>query len=53
MNPHDRVLTVGELTHHLYTQFGAHAADVHLAAAYQHLVVDRGSIGAYDVLFAR
>jgi hypothetical protein len=51
-DPADRVLTVGELTHHLYTQFGAHVRDVHLASAYQHLVIDRGAVGVDQVLWA-
>jgi hypothetical protein len=51
-NPHDGVLTVGELTHDVYTQFGSHAQDVHLAAAYQHLVVDRGAVGVDQVLWS-
>jgi hypothetical protein len=51
-NPRDHVLTVGELTHHVYTQFGSHAQDVHLAAAYQHLVVDRGAVGVDQVLWS-
>ncbi len=52
MNPRDHVLTVGELTHHVYTQFGSHATDIQLAAAYQHLVVDRGAVGVDQVLWA-
>lgn len=50
--PADRVLTVGELTHFLYTQFGRHAADVELQGAYQHLVVDRGAVHVDQVLWA-
>ena len=50
--PADRVLTVGELTHFLYTQFGRHAADVELQGAYQHLVVDRGAVSVDQVLWA-
>ena len=50
--PQDQVLTVGELTHYLYTQFGQHATDVELQGAYQHLVVDRGAVGVDQVLWA-
>jgi len=52
MSPRDRVLTVGELTHYLYTQFGRHATDVQLQGAYQHLVVDRGAVRVDQVLWA-
>ena len=50
--PSDRVLTVGELTHYVYRQFGAHAQDIHMAATYQHLVVDRGAVGVDQVLWS-
>ena len=50
--PHDDVLTVGELTHYVYRQFGAHASDVHRAASFQQLVVDRGAVRVDDVLWA-
>ncbi len=50
--PNDRVLTVGELTHFLYTQFGTHATDVQLQGAYQHLVVDRGAVHVDQVLWS-
>ncbi|HJL46195.1 MAG TPA: caspase family protein, partial [Polyangiaceae bacterium LLY-WYZ-15_(1-7)] len=52
MSPRDRVLTVGELSHFLYTQFGRHATDVQLQGAYQHLVVDRGAVTSDQVLWA-
>ena len=52
MSPRDRVLTVGELSHFLYTQFGRHATDVQLQGAYQHLVVDRGAVGSDQVLWS-
>lgn len=51
-SPQDRVLTVGELTHFLYTQFGRHATDVQLQGAYQHLVVDRGAVHVDQVLWS-
>ena len=51
-DPSDRVLTVGELTHYVYRQFGAHAQDIHMAATYQHLVVDRGAVGVDQVLWS-
>ena len=50
--PQDGVLTVGELTHFLYTQFGAHAQDVHRAASYQHLVMDRGAVRVDHVMWS-
>ncbi len=50
--PADGVLTVGELTHFVYAQFGAHHADVQLASAYQHLVVDRGAVHVDEVLWS-
>ncbi len=50
--PQDRVLTVGEMSHFLYTQFGRHAADVQLQGAYQHLVVDRGAVRGDQVLWS-
>lgn len=52
MSPRDRVLTVGELSHFLYTQFGRHATDVQLQGAYQHLVVDRGAVHGDQVLWS-
>lgn len=51
-SPRDQVLTVGELTHYLYTQFGRHATDVELQGAYQHLVVDRGAVRVDRVLWS-
>ena len=51
-DPVDRVLTAGELTHYVYSQFGQHATDVHLASAYQHLVVDRGAVRVDQVLWS-
>ena len=50
--PRDQVLTVGELTHYLYTQFGRHATDVQLQGAYQHLVIDRGAVRVDQVLWS-
>lgn len=51
-DPHDRVLTVGELTHFVYRQFGQHVSDVRMGAAYQQLVVDRGAVSPETVLWA-
>jgi hypothetical protein len=51
-DPTDNVLTVGELTHYVYRQFGAHAQDIHMAATYQHLVVDRGAVGVDQVFWS-
>ncbi len=50
-DPRDRVLSVGELTHFVWRQFGSHAADVRMGSAYQHLVVDRGAVGSESVLW--
>lgn len=50
--PRDQVLTVGELSHFLYTQFGRHATDVQLQGAFQHLVVDRGAVRSDQVLWS-
>lgn len=49
--PRDGVLTIGELSHHLYSQFGQHATDVRLQGAYQHLVIDRGAVRNDQVLW--
>jgi len=48
-SPRDSLLTAGELTHYLYTQFGSHMQDVRAsttdqAEGHQHLVIDRGSV---------
>jgi hypothetical protein len=51
-DPQDGVLTVGELTHWTWQQFGRHASDVRMSMGYQHLVVDRGAVGAGQVLWA-
>jgi hypothetical protein len=51
-DPRDGVLTVGELTHWTWQQFGRHASDVRMSMGYQHLVVDRGAVGASQVLWA-
>jgi len=51
-DPQDRVLTVGELTHYLHTQFGQHVTDVRMGSAYQQLVVDRGAVSSETVLWA-
>lgn len=49
--PRDGVLTVGELEHFLYRQFGHHAMDVEMQGAFQHLVVDRGAVRSTEVLW--
>lgn len=51
-DPQDRVLTVGELTHYLHTQFGQQVTDVRMGSAYQQLVVDRGAVSSETVLWA-
>jgi len=51
MAPHDDVLTAGELTHYVYQQFATYGRDIRLSSGYQHLVVDRGSIGPDRVLW--
>lgn len=51
-DPQDRVLTVGELTHYLHSQFGQHVTDVRMGSAYQQLVVDRGAVSSETVLWA-
>jgi hypothetical protein len=51
-DPHDNVLTVGELTHYVWRQFGTNANDVRQSMGYQQLVIDRGAVGAQQVLWA-
>lgn len=43
-DPRDSVMTVGELTHFVWQQYGRHASDVRMSMGYQHLVVDRGAV---------
>jgi hypothetical protein len=50
-NPHDSVLTVGELEHYLVNQFGQNARDIAMDGAFQHLVTDRGAVRGQQVLF--
>ena len=50
-NPPDRQLTVGELTHFVWQQYGRHASDVHMGDSYQQLVVDRGAVHAGQELW--
>ncbi|MGF1468979.1 MAG: caspase family protein [Sandaracinaceae bacterium] len=52
-DPHNAVLTVGELTHYTWQQFGRHASDVRMSMGYQHLVMDRGAVHTDEVLWAR
>jgi hypothetical protein len=56
----DRAITAIELSQYLHERYRADVKSTQRAVVrnemthgYQHLVVDRGSIGAYDVLFAR
>ncbi|HJL14417.1 MAG TPA: caspase family protein, partial [Sandaracinaceae bacterium LLY-WYZ-13_1] len=51
-DPHNEILTVGELTHYTWRQFGQHASDVRMSMGYQHLVVDRGAVPTTEVLWA-
>lgn len=51
-DPHNEILTVGELTHYTWRQFGQHASDVRMSMGYQHLVVDRGAVPTSEVLWA-
>lgn len=51
-DPHNAILTVGELTHYTWVQFGRHASDVRMSMGYQHLVVDRGAVRTSEVLWA-
>lgn len=51
-NPRDRVLTVGELAHYTWQQYGSHAQDVRMSEGYQHLVMDRGAVSSNQVLWS-
>ena len=51
-DPSNAILTVGELTHYTWVQFGQHASDVRMSMGYQHLVVDRGAVRTTEVLWA-
>ncbi len=51
-DPQNNILTVGELTHYTWVQFGRHASDVRMSMGYQHLVVDRGAVRTNEVLWA-
>lgn len=50
-DPRDRVMTVGELTHYVWQQYGRQASDVRMGDSYQHLVVDRGAVHATQQLW--
>ncbi|MGE0787388.1 MAG: pre-peptidase C-terminal domain-containing protein [Sandaracinaceae bacterium] len=50
-DPRNAILTVGELTHYTWRQFGQHASDVRMSMGYQHLVVDRGAVHTSEVLW--
>ncbi|HHH27348.1 MAG TPA: hypothetical protein ENK57_03220 [Polyangiaceae bacterium] len=49
-DPRNSILTVGELTHYAWRQFGQHAADVRMRDGIQQLVVDRGALPTTDRL---
>lgn len=51
-DPNNDILTIGELTHYTWRQFGQHASDVRMSMGYQHLVVDRGAVPTSEVLWA-
>jgi hypothetical protein len=51
MDPQDRSLTAGELTHYVYQQFAVHGRDLRMSSGYQHLVVDRGAVRPDFVLW--
>jgi hypothetical protein len=50
-DPRDRVMTVGELTHYVWQQYGWHAGNVRIDDSFQHLVVDRGAVRASQELW--
>ncbi len=50
-DPRDRVLTVGELTHFVWQQYGRHASSVRMQMGYQHLVIDRGAVSTTQELW--
>jgi len=52
VDPGDGILSVGELTHYTWVQFGRHASDVRMSMGYQHLVVDRGAVPTTEVLWS-
>ena len=60
-SPEDDSITAIELSQYLHERYradvkSARPAEIvrnEMTLGYQHLVVDRGSIGAYDVLFER
>lgn len=52
-DPRDGALTVGELTHYVWQQYGRQASDVRMQEGYQQLVIDRGAVRTTQVLWAR
>jgi hypothetical protein len=50
-DPRDHVLTVGELTHFVWQQYGRHASSVRMQMGYQHLVIDRGAVSTTQELW--
>jgi hypothetical protein len=50
-NPRDRVMTVGELTHYVWQQYGRQASDVRMGNSFQHLVIDRGAVRSTQELW--
>jgi hypothetical protein len=52
-DPRDGALTVGELTHYVWQQYGRQASDVRMQEGYQQIVIDRGAVRTTEVLWAR
>lgn len=52
-DPRDGALTVGELTHYVWQQYGSQARDVRMREGYQQLVIDRGAVRTGEVLWSR
>ena len=52
-DPRDNALTVGELTHYVWQQYGSQASDVRMQEGYQQVVIDRGAVRTANVLWRR
>lgn len=52
-DPRDGALTVGELTHYVWQQYGRQASDVRMQEGYQQLVIDRGAVRTTQILWTR
>ena len=52
-DPRDGALTVGELTHYVWQQYGSQASDVRMQEGYQQVVIDRGAVRTANVLWRR